>query len=136
MLKPKAELTLPTVGLTGFEAPLSEEVCAPYWDAMPETAKLGLDPELLVQTLAGGRQSYELVTQLRGEAAERQILVARHVIQESGGGLQGVEQAAAIYILSAGSYLCHSNHTVFCSPSPRFSTGSSAWGYCSTRTWC
>lgn len=46
-------------------------------------------------------QLYELVTQLRGEAGARQADGARHAIQENGGGLQGVEEAAlAIHILS------------------------------------
>jgi acetyl-CoA acetyltransferase len=46
-------------------------------------------------------QLYELVTQLRGEAGARQVHGARHAIQENGGGLQGVEEAAlAIHILS------------------------------------
>jgi len=46
-------------------------------------------------------QLYELVTQLRGEAGERQVQGARHAIQENGGGMQGVEEAAvAIHILS------------------------------------
>lgn len=46
-------------------------------------------------------QLYELVTQLRGEAGERQVPGARHAIQENGGGMQGVEEAAvAIHILS------------------------------------
>lgn len=46
-------------------------------------------------------QLYELVTQLRGEAGERQVQGARHAIQENGGGLQGVEEAAlAVHILS------------------------------------
>ncbi|KVR37836.1 thiolase [Burkholderia ubonensis] len=46
-------------------------------------------------------QLYELVTQLRGEAGERQVRGARHAIQENGGGLQGVEEAAlAVHILS------------------------------------
>ncbi|MGU7778858.1 thiolase family protein [Burkholderia sp. PU8-34] len=46
-------------------------------------------------------QLYELVTQLRGEAGARQVPRARHAIQENGGGLQGVEEAAlAIHILS------------------------------------
>lgn len=46
-------------------------------------------------------QLYELVTQLRGEARERQVRGARHAIQENGGGMQGVEEAAvAIHILS------------------------------------
>ncbi|GAB3627967.1 lipid-transfer protein [Pandoraea terrae] len=46
-------------------------------------------------------QLYELVTQLRGEAGARQVPGASHAIQENGGGLQGVEEAAlAIHILS------------------------------------
>jgi len=46
-------------------------------------------------------QLYELVTQLRGEAGRRQVEGARHAIQENGGGMQGVEEAAlAIHILS------------------------------------
>ncbi len=46
-------------------------------------------------------QLYELVTQLRGEAGDRQVQGARHAIQENGGGLQGVEEAAvAVHILS------------------------------------
>jgi len=46
-------------------------------------------------------QLFELVTQLRGEAGGRQVAGARHAIQENGGGLQGIEEAAAaIHILS------------------------------------
>jgi len=46
-------------------------------------------------------QLCELVTQLRGEAGARQVQGARHAIQENGGGLQGIEEAAlAIHILS------------------------------------
>ncbi|MNF58220.1 lipid-transfer protein [compost metagenome] len=46
-------------------------------------------------------QLFELVTQLRGEAGERQVQGARHAIQENGGGLQGIEEAVvAINILS------------------------------------
>jgi len=46
-------------------------------------------------------QLFELVTQLRGEAGARQVEGARHAIQENGGGMQGVEEAAvAVHILS------------------------------------
>jgi acetyl-CoA acetyltransferase len=46
-------------------------------------------------------QLHQLVLQLRGEAGPRQVRGARHAIQENGGGLQGVEEAAlAIHILS------------------------------------
>jgi acetyl-CoA acetyltransferase len=50
----------------------------------------------------GIAQLFELVTQLRGEAGARQVIGARHAIQENGGGLLGLEEAAvAINILSA-----------------------------------
>lgn len=39
-------------------------------------------------------QIHELVTQLRGEAGARQVAGARHAVQENGGGLIGVEEAA------------------------------------------
>jgi acetyl-CoA acetyltransferase len=46
-------------------------------------------------------QLYELVTQLRGEAGDRQVHGARHAIQENGGGMVGVEEGAvAVHILS------------------------------------
>lgn len=46
-------------------------------------------------------QLFELTTQLRGEAGARQVEGARHAIQENGGGLLGIEEAAiAIHILS------------------------------------
>lgn len=38
-------------------------------------------------------QIHELVTQLRGEAAQRQVADARLAIQENGGGLYGIEEA-------------------------------------------
>jgi acetyl-CoA acetyltransferase len=45
-------------------------------------------------------QLHELVTQLRGGAGARQVPDARIAIQENGGGLQGIEEAAvAIHIL-------------------------------------
>jgi acetyl-CoA acetyltransferase len=45
-------------------------------------------------------QLYELVAQLRGGAGARQVEGARHAIQENGGGMQGVEEAAAcVHIL-------------------------------------
>jgi acetyl-CoA acetyltransferase len=42
----------------------------------------------------GMGQIYELVTQLRGEAGARQVEGARYAIQENGGGLIGIEEAA------------------------------------------
>ncbi|SIR43917.1 Thiolase, C-terminal domain [Aromatoleum tolulyticum] len=46
-------------------------------------------------------QLFELTTQLRGEAGGRQVPGVRHAIQENGGGLLGIEEAAvAVTILS------------------------------------
>jgi acetyl-CoA acetyltransferase len=46
-------------------------------------------------------QLHELVAQLRGEAGARQVTGARVAMQENGGGLVGVEEAAvAIHILT------------------------------------
>jgi len=44
-------------------------------------------------------QIYELVTQLRGEAGKRQVEGARIALQENGGGLMGVEEAAVAVTL-------------------------------------
>lgn len=45
-------------------------------------------------------QLFELVTQLRGSAGARQVEGARVAIQENGGGMQGVEEAAvAVHLL-------------------------------------
>lgn len=41
-------------------------------------------------------QIYELVTQLRGEAGSRQVEGARLALQENGGGLMGIEEAAVV----------------------------------------
>lgn len=49
-------------------------------------------------------QIHELVTQLRGEAGKRQVEGARIALQENGGGLMGVEEAAvAVTLLERAS---------------------------------
>lgn len=46
-------------------------------------------------------QLFELVTQLRGEAGPRQVQGACHAVQENGGGMLGVEEAAlVVHVLS------------------------------------
>ena len=45
---------------------------------------------------SGLAQAFELVTQLRGEAGQRQVKGAKVAIQENGGGLLGVEEGAAV----------------------------------------
>lgn len=46
-------------------------------------------------------QIHELVTQLRGEAGQRQVVNARIAIQENGGGLYGIEEAVVAITLLA-----------------------------------
>ena len=46
-------------------------------------------------------QIHELVTQLRGEADQRQVEGARVALQENGGGLYGIEEAVAVLNLFA-----------------------------------
>lgn len=47
----------------------------------------------------GLAQTYELVTQLRGEAGPRQVEGARVALAENGGGFNGYEEAAAVITL-------------------------------------
>ena len=47
----------------------------------------------------GLAQTYELVTQLRGEAGPRQVEGARIALAENGGGFNGYEEAAAVITL-------------------------------------
>ncbi|MFC4522415.1 thiolase C-terminal domain-containing protein [Cupriavidus pinatubonensis] len=59
-------------------------------------AKVGLPP-----SATGIGQLYERVAQLRGEAGVRQVRGARHAIQENGGGMHGIQEAAlAVHIFS------------------------------------
>lgn len=52
----------------------------------------------------GAIQLFELVTQLRGEAGERQVAGARIALAENGGGFHGLEEAACVVtILEAPS---------------------------------
>jgi acetyl-CoA acetyltransferase len=68
---------------------------------MPINPSGGLESKGHPLGATGIGQLYELVTQLRGEAGQRQVRGARNAIQENGGGMQGVEEAAvAIHILS------------------------------------
>ncbi len=68
---------------------------------MPVNPSGGLESKGHPLGATGIGQLFELVAQLRGEAGARQVQGARHAIQENGGGMQGVEEAAlAIHILS------------------------------------
>ncbi|MBK5263803.1 MAG: thiolase family protein [Alphaproteobacteria bacterium] len=50
----------------------------------------------------GAIQIFELVTQLRGEAGERQVAGARFGLAENGGGFHGLEEAACVVTLLEG----------------------------------
>jgi acetyl-CoA acyltransferase len=50
----------------------------------------------------GAIQLFELVTQLRGEASERQVADARIGLAENGGGLHGLEEAACVVTVLEG----------------------------------
>lgn len=68
---------------------------------LPVNTSGGLESKGHPLGATGIGQLYELVTQLRGEAGDRQVQGATHAIQENGGGLQGIEEAAvAIHILT------------------------------------
>ncbi|MCB2253828.1 thiolase family protein [Pseudomonas chlororaphis] len=88
-------------------APLGQGgVCAERGDftvggRIPINPSGGLESKGHPLGATGIGQLYELTTQLRGEAGARQVEGASHAIQENGGGLLGVEEAAvAIHILS------------------------------------
>jgi acetyl-CoA acetyltransferase len=90
----------------GLAAPGEGGPCAERGDftlggRIPVNTSGGLESKGHPLGATGIGQLYELVTQLRGEAGARQVHGARHAIQENGGGLQGIEEAAlAVHILS------------------------------------
>ncbi|MBA5607745.1 thiolase family protein [Duganella sp. FT3S] len=90
----------------GLAPPGEGGICAERGDftvggRLPINPSGGLESKGHPLGATGIGQLYELVTQLRGEAGARQVDGARHAIQENGGGLQGIEEAAvAIHILS------------------------------------
>jgi acetyl-CoA acyltransferase len=52
----------------------------------------------------GAIQIFELVTQLRGEAGERQVIDARLGLAENGGGFHGLEEAACVVTMLEGPH--------------------------------
>jgi acetyl-CoA acetyltransferase len=90
----------------GLAAPGQGGVCAERGDftiggRIPVNPSGGLESKGHPIGASGLGQLYELVTQLRGEAVDRQVTGARHAIQENGGGFLGIEEAAvAIHILT------------------------------------
>ena len=86
---------------TGAGGPAAERGEFSLGGRIPINTSGGLESKGHPLGATGIGQLYELVTQLRGEAGARQVQGAHHAIQENGGGMQGVEEAAvAIHILS------------------------------------
>jgi len=91
------------LGLVGLGAggPAAERGEFSIGGRIPINTSGGLESKGHPLGATGIGQLFELVTQLRGEAGARQVQGARHAIQENGGGMQGVEEAAvAIHILA------------------------------------
>mgnify|MGYP003489023356 CR=1 FL=1 len=85
----------------GFDGLAAERGTFSLGGRLPVNTSGGLESKGHPLGATGLGQLYELVTQLRGEAGARQVEGARHAIQENGGGLQGIEEAAvAIHILA------------------------------------
>lgn len=67
---------------------------------LPVNTSGGLESKGHPLGATGIGQLHELVTQLRGEAGERQVPGARIALQENGGGLRGIEEAVvAVHVL-------------------------------------
>jgi len=85
----------------GEGGPFAETGATMLGGKIPINTSGGLESKGHPLGATGIGQLFELVTQLRGEAGARQVEGACHAIQENGGGLQGVEEAAvAVHILS------------------------------------
>jgi acetyl-CoA acyltransferase len=84
----------------GAGGPLAESGATTIGGRIPINTSGGLESKGHPIGATGLGQLHELVTQLRGEAGERQVRGARLAIAENGGGLFGIEEAVcAITIL-------------------------------------
>jgi acetyl-CoA acetyltransferase len=79
----------------GDGGPASERGDTRIGGRIPVNPSGGLESKGHPIGATGLGQIFELVTQLRGEAGARQVQGARVAVAENGGGLQGVEEAAA-----------------------------------------
>lgn len=87
--------------LLGFCAPgkggeLAESGATSLSGHIPINPSGGLESKGHPIAASGLAQLFELVTQLRGEAGPRQVKSPRYALQENGGGMLGVEEAAAV----------------------------------------
>jgi acetyl-CoA acyltransferase len=79
----------------GMGGPLAERGETSIGGRIPINPSGGLESKGHPIGATGLGQIHELVTQLRGEAAQRQVDGARVALAENGGGLCGVEEAVA-----------------------------------------
>jgi acetyl-CoA acyltransferase len=94
------------LGFFGFGdgGPLAERGVTTVGGKIPFNPSGGLESKGHPIGATGLGQIHELVTQLRGEAGVRQVEGARIALQENGGGLIGIEEAAvAVTILEKAS---------------------------------
>ncbi len=84
----------------GEGGPMAEQGATTIGGRIPFNPSGGLESKGHPIGATGLAQIHELVTQLRGEAGARQVANARIALQENGGGLIGIEEAAvAVTIL-------------------------------------
>ena len=85
----------------GEGGPFSESGATSLGGQVPVNPSGGLVSKGHPVAATGIAQVFELVTQLRGEAGERQVTDARVAVAENGGGFYGVEEAAtAVTVLT------------------------------------
>lgn len=80
----------------GEGGPLAESGATKLGGRMPINVSGGLLSKGHPVGATGAIQVFELVTQLRGEAGERQVEGARLALAENGGGFHGLEEAACV----------------------------------------
>lgn len=80
----------------GEGAPLAERGETALGGRIPVNPSGGLESKGHPIAATGLGQIFELVSQLRGECAQRQVENARHAIQENGGGSIGLDAAVTV----------------------------------------
>ena len=87
---------------TGEGGPFTESGATRLGGSIPVNPSGGLESKGHPVGATGLAQLHELVTQLRGDAGQRQVEGARLAIAENGGGFHGVEEAAAVVTILGG----------------------------------
>lgn len=86
----------------GHGGPWSASGAGALGGALPVNPSGGLESRGHPVSATGLAQVFELVTQLRGDACERQVPGARIAIAENGGGVYGIEEAVAAVTILGG----------------------------------